>query len=261
MPSIPDRRKQIESLVPEGRIVTRKWLSKNAQLDDHAIDNLIKSEQLHLLRKGLYTRGALKVTWQQIVFTLQTIADTDFLVGGLTALELKGYSHYIPGNRKETIHLYGNDKWPAWINKLSDDVTFVKHTRRLIFNVMTDDESQQLATQIPIGEIELSISTPERACLEMLSDVPDRMSFEHAEELFQGMTNLSPRTLQRLLESCTSIKVKRLFFWLSARYNYSWAAKIDEKKISLGSGNRVIAENGELDKNYLITVPKRNTQE
>ncbi|GGH20081.1 hypothetical protein GCM10007423_00240 [Dyadobacter endophyticus] len=260
MPSIPDRRKQIESLIPEGRIVTRKWLSKSARLDEHAIDNLVKSEQLRLLWKGLYTRGTLKITWQQIVSTLQAIAETDFLVGGLTALQLKGYSHYIPGARKETIHLYGNDKWPAWINKLSDDVTFVKHTRRLLFSSMTDSESQQLTTQIPFGEIELSISVPERACLEMLYDVPDRISFEHAEELFQGMTNLSPRILQRLLESCTSIKTKRLFLWLSSRYNYSWATKIDQTRISLGSGNRVLAENGELDKNYLITVPRLDKQ-
>ena len=57
MASNPNRRKLLEELVPEGLIVSRKWLKQETDLSNHSIDNLVKSEQLKLLWKGLYTRG------------------------------------------------------------------------------------------------------------------------------------------------------------------------------------------------------------
>jgi len=55
MASNPNRRKLLEELVPEGIIVSRKWLKQETGFSNHAIDNLVKSEQLKLLWKGLYT--------------------------------------------------------------------------------------------------------------------------------------------------------------------------------------------------------------
>jgi hypothetical protein len=70
------------------------------------------------------------------------------------------------------------------------------------------------------------------------------------------MTTLSPKALQELMQDCTNIKVKRLFLWFAKRHNYVWFTKLNQEKINLGSGKRVIEKGGELDKNYLITVPK-----
>ncbi len=106
------------------------------------------------------------------------------------------------------------------------------------------------------GMEDLKISCPEKACLEMLNEVPEKISFEHADQLVQGMTTLSPRTLQKLLEQCSNIKVKRLFLWLGSHHSYTWFAKLKPENIHLGSGNRVIAKGGKLDKTYKITVPK-----
>lgn len=85
------RRNLIEKLVPEGIIVSRKWLMNQTGLNHHAIDNLVKSQQLKLLYKGLYTRGENRPSWQSIVYTLQHILRTDFIIGGIYALELKGF--------------------------------------------------------------------------------------------------------------------------------------------------------------------------
>lgn len=35
------------------------------------------------------------LTWEGVVCCLQNVLKTDLSVGGLTALELKGYSHYV----------------------------------------------------------------------------------------------------------------------------------------------------------------------
>lgn len=258
MTSKPKRRKLIEELVPEGFIITRKWLQHETGLSNHAIDNLVKSEQLNLLWKGLYTRGVNTPNWQSVVYTLQQIIKTDFIIGGIFALELKGFSHYLPTSGKVTVHLYGNDSLPVWTSDIVKNILFVKHTRTSLFNEMNVSISKKYTTSIPWKDhkAELSISTPERACLEMLNMVPANISFEHANQLIQGMTNLSPKALQQLLEMCTNIKVKRLFLWFAKRHNYPWYAKLNLEKIELGSGKRVIEKGGELDTQYLITVPK-----
>lgn len=91
--------------------------------------------------------------------------------------------------------------------------------------------------------------------LETLLGVPDKLSFDHAYELMQGMTSFSPRVVQKLLEQCINVKCKRLFLWLSERQNYPWFAKLNLKKIDLGSGNRMLLKGGKLNKKYQITVP------
>ena len=89
-----------------------------------------------------------------------------------------------------------------------------------------------------------------------MTDVPQKITFEHADQLMQGLTTLSPKTLQKTLEWCHNIKVKRLFFWFADRHNYVWWNKINREHIPLGSGNRMIAKGGKLDTNYKITVPE-----
>lgn len=254
----PDRRRLLEEMVPEGIIATRQWLMEEASLDKHAIDNLVKSGQLRLLWKGLYTRGKIQLSWQSIVHTLQYMMKTDYVVGGITALQLNGFSHYLPASRKETVHLYGNDKLPVWVNALSADLTMIRHSRRALFAGMDAATSDNFTSAVfwKSGTEDLKISCPERGCLEMLNEVPEKISFEHADQLIQGMTSLSLRSLQKLLEACTSVKVKRLFLWFASRHDYNWFAKLNTGSIDLGSGNRVIVKGGELDKTYKITVPK-----
>ncbi len=245
--------------MPEGMIVTRKWLISELGLGRHAIDNLVKSGQLKSLWKGVYARGNVQISWQGIVYALQAIEETDLIVGGLSALELRGFSHYLPVSaRKQTIHLYGNDKLPKWVNELSPKIDFVRHTRNEIFSDMGAEESMRYTSPFAWKEGlgALNISNPERACMEMLQEVPDHISFEHADQLIQGMTTLSPRTLQKLLEAATSIKVKRLLLWFGKRQNYSWFSRLSTETVELGSGNRVVAKAGKLDREYKITIPK-----
>jgi hypothetical protein len=101
----------------------------------------------------------------------------------------------------------------------------------------------------------LRLSCPEKACFEMLAGVPETTGFDHADELFQGMTSLSPSRLEALLRGCCSVKVKRLFFWFAERQDYAWLRPLDSGDFDLGKGKRVIARGGRLNKKYQITVP------
>lgn len=65
----------------------------------------------------------------------------------------------------------------------------------------------------------LKVSSPERAILEALDELPAHATFDNLDMIFQGLTNLRSRRLMTLLRACRSIKVKRLFFvfavWLA----------------------------------------------
>ena len=74
--------------------------------------------------------------------------------------------------------------------------------------------------------------------------------------LMQGLSNLSPRRLQKLLGDCRNIKVKRLFFYFADRHQHAWLKRLDKHAINLGEGKRMLIKGGKLDKTYLITVPE-----
>jgi hypothetical protein len=97
--------------------------------------------------------------------------------------------------------------------------------------------------------------------LEYLDELPKSSSYAEAKEIMENMISLSPSMVQNLLESCTSLKVKRLFLHLGEKINHPWFKKLNLDVIDLGSGKRVIFENGVLDKKYNITVPKDESYE
>jgi hypothetical protein len=264
MPVNADRRKKLAEMLPEGTITVSAWLLDNG-FSRHAIDNLVKSGALTALHHGVYVRGSAPVQWQAIVYALQNILNMDVTVGGLTALEMQGFAHYLSLSEKKNIHLFGKDKMPGWINSLLADVTFTWHNDKELLGREYRTKARPTGTKGLTSFVTerawrdgfegLVVSSPERAMLEVLMDVPEKISFEHADQLMQGMTTLSPRTLQGLLELSGNVKIKRLFLWLSERHNYCWLQKLDRTRIDFGKGNRMLIKGGKLDKKYQISVP------
>lgn len=263
MPLNAALRSAIMDLLPEGVVVTRGWLMGKGY-SRHAIDNLVKSQQLHLLKRGVYVRGRATITWQSIVYCLQSLEKLDLVIGGVTAMEMQGLGHYLSLSEKKVIHLYGTHKIPDWAGKVLSGTQFIRHSlNELAGSEAVSAEKEQFGLEFftkPVDWKEymqpLMVSTPERAYLEVLMDVPQKVSFEHADQLMQGLTSLSPRSLQKLLEGCSNIKVKRLFFWFADRYHYPWLEKLDRSRIDLGKGKRMLVKGGKFDNNYQITVPE-----
>ncbi len=260
-------------LVPHGLLVTRQWLlSKGASRSN--IDSWVRQGLLQSLVSGVMARAETrKLTWQAVVVSLQHML-CGLGPGGITALEEQGMAHYLPMNSGgRAIHLYGMVRPPAWLNRLSErhlpGVRFVWHGTkefggRFLQNNSYDAQSgEHLMNQLAWGTDEwpLTISSPERAVFELLADIPDQLSFEHADELLRGLPSLSPRKLTKLLELCESYKVRRLFLWFAERHQHPWLKHLDLTPYTmeggkLGSGKRVIAKEGRLDRKYLITVPE-----
>jgi hypothetical protein len=257
-----DIRKKLHLIIPEGSFVTRHWLL-NQGINHHTIDNLVKSVQLEVVRKGIYKRPFTKLSWQGVVLALQQMYDFDVVIGGLTALELQGYAHYLPLNKSSQIHLFSKRSLPDWTSSVVEGTNFVCHLQSDLqsrahlkngFNSILKGNTFLFPWRDELPGLEMS--DPERAILELLVDVPNEISFENAEQILQGMTSLSPNKLNELLLVCDNIRVRRLFLWMAERQNHQWFKKLNLADISLGSGNRVLLKGGVLNKKYKITVPQ-----
>lgn len=128
------------------------------------------------------------------------------VIGGRTALELQGFAHYIPMEGARRIHLYG-DRHPTWIKRLDDADLYRLHSTKL-FDERAVEETTDVDT--PVGS--LTCSTPERATLELLDELPRHESVHIVDTVFEGLTTLRPARLSKLLMSCRS---KVYHFWLA----------------------------------------------
>jgi hypothetical protein len=246
-------RPELDKLLPYGMPATRQWLLASG-MSRHQFDNAVKSGQLNPLARGVVARPGLPVTWQGLVAALQQMQAGCVYVGGITALAQSGMGHYM--QTSHTIHLYGDFLQPAWVKRLDLGVNFEWHSTRLLWSPKELEEARSLQEIRDVQGWSYRVAAPEQAFMELLRDVPDAVSFEHADQLMQGMTSLSPRRLDALMRACRHVKVKRLFLYFAERHGHAWLDHLDRDDYDLGAGKRVVARAGRLDSTYQITVPE-----
>ena len=263
---------QLERSLPEGLLVDAAWLTRqgySTSLRAH----YVASDWLRQPTRGVYSRQRGSLRWQQAVISLQTLLGMTLSVGGRTALALQGFAHYLARDIEE-VHLHGPKPPPNWLAKLPLPIQFIyRNDHRLFVNppaelgvLLNPDGGSEGRTPPdpkhfvvhPWGQWDwpLVLSTPERAILELLDELPDHESFEQADKLMGSLANLSPRRLQALLSQCRSIKVKRLFFFFADRHAHAWLKHLDKNTIDLGAGKRLLVKGGKLNRTYQITVPE-----
>jgi hypothetical protein len=260
--------------LPEGLVVTAAWLMDKGY-SPQLCNKYVARGWLERLGRGVYRRPGGKLTWEQIVISLQILLNLPVLVGGRTALDLQGFAHYITPETKD-VHLYSPRQIPAWLNRLRMPVHFHFHNTGTLFK--NDPISLGLTSvewnlrdggagtepthgafrSIPWGQWDwpLTLSTPERAILELLDGLPNHESFDQADKLMEGLATLRPRRLQKLLVDCKSVKTKRLFFYFADRHQHAWLKHLDKGAIDFGTGKRMLVRGGKLDPTYMITVPE-----
>ncbi len=217
-------------------------------------DLLIKyknSGWLESFGRGAYIRAGDKVEWPGALYTLQNQLSLPVHAGGKTALQLKGYAHYLPA-RQNKVFLYGPRGLilPAWFKQDRFGVQFVV-TRTNLFPT----DRREGFTDFRERDFSVRIAAPERAAMEMLHLVPREVGFDEAQLIMENLVALRTDVVQRLLAACRSIKVKRLFLYMAEKKEHTWLLKLDLSKVDLGKGKRMIVPHGRFDAKYQITVP------
>lgn len=60
----------------------------------------------------------------------------------------------------------------------------------------------------------------------------------------------------KILEQCSSFKVKRLFLYMAEKSKHTWFKRLDLSNVTLGSGPRSLCKGGVRDAKYNIIIPK-----
>ncbi|MFC1643655.1 type IV toxin-antitoxin system AbiEi family antitoxin [Chlamydiota bacterium] len=250
-----EKRTKINKLIsnwPKGTVYTAFFL-KQLGYNYDLLRFYKKSKWLESVGNGAYKLDGDNIDWFGGIYALQTQLNLDMHVGGKTALELKGHSHYITFKTPK-IFLYGvrGEKLPQWFKQYDWD-TKVKFVATGLFSTSMPDTLSNYAYR----DFKIVISAPERAAMEMLYHVPKEQGFDEAQKIMEGLFTLRPEEVQMLLERCNSIKVKRLFMYIVEKHDFPWVNKLKMDKINFGKGERQIVKQGILNQKYKITVPKK----
>jgi Transcriptional regulator, AbiEi antitoxin, Type IV TA system/Transcriptional regulator, AbiEi antitoxin N-terminal domain len=246
---------RLQRLLPEGLLVDTTWLDAHGYRRQWR-EKYVAHGWLEGVTRGVYQRPGpstdVALAWQRVVISLQRLLGVQVHVGGRTALELVGRSHYVPLQGPRDVHLYAAAPLPSWVFRVPADARFVAHRRSKLFG---PDMPQISAWVWGHWGWTLDVSSEERALCELLDQVPERETFHQADVLMESASTLSPRRVQTLLEACQSVKVKRLFLWFAERHQHAWFARLDVSRIDLGRGKRQLVAGGRYDTKYQITVP------
>ena len=152
-------------------------------------------------------------------------------VGGKTALAWRGVRHNLPA--REPLSLWGEGKasLPEWFEALFPS----RYTTRNPFSPkLPRNYGLQPLPETPGGVL---VSVPERALLEMLSEVGVHQGIEEARNIMEGARTLRPEVLTTLLKHCRRVKVVRLCVTWAGELDLPWAAtakKAAEKRTGRG---------------------------
>lgn len=156
-------------------------------------------------------------------------------VGSKTALTWRGVRQNLAF--RETISLWGSrpQKLPEWFTQ-----RFPAHYQatQLFDTMLTPGYGLQ---PLPNGRQALLVSVPERAMLELLSDLGKTQSLGEARELVEGLPSLRESVLEELLAHTTRIKVVRAAATFGQELQLPWAAIALRHSDRLGGGQRWLA--------------------
>ena len=253
-----EKKSKINRLIsqwPRGTVRTASYLNRLGFSHDLLV-RYRQSGWLQSFGRGAYILYGDKVEWTGVLYAFQNQLGLDVHPGGKTALELKGYAHYLalaPGEGR--VFLYGAQGLvlPSWFKGERLGIKIV-----MIRTNLFPKNSKEGFSEFSDKDFSIMISSPERAAMELLHLVPGKISFDEALLIMENLISLRPDVVQRLLGLCRSIKVKRLFMYMAERQQHSWVSELDTSRIDMGKGKRMIVPKGKYDSTYQITVPRHS---
>ncbi len=264
-PQRTPRLKPLLDTVPPGFMVDTPWI-KARGLDSKSIHDYVARGWLERVVRGVYRRplpaGALgddEEPWAIPLLSLQWLMKYAVHLGGESALDMAGYAHDLRLGGRPRVHFHG--EVPSWLKRLPMQTEIVVHRHTLFGDdpLGIDGASLGAAGSRPRVDVwgwHLKTSSPERAILEALDELPRNTTFESLDKVFEGLVSLRPRRLMALLKACRSVKVRRLFFVFADKHQHAWRKHLDASRIDFGSGPRALAHGGRLHPAYRIYVPE-----
>jgi hypothetical protein len=213
--------------LPAGAPLTPKELAALGISADLAV-HYVRSGWLTRLARGVYCRKGDTLLLNPSLRLLERQI-TGLHVGGKSALAWYGISHYV--SQRSALYLYGwaAARLPSWFQERFP----AEYHRKRLF----DEQPAEFLDVTPFEKRvdEPLVSAPERAFLELLSEVGVRQPLQEARELAERAYTLRSDVLERLLKRCTSVKTVRLCLRLGHELSLPWASKLTPARLPTGS--------------------------
>ena len=241
---------QILETTPHDSVLFGSWLSSKG-LDARGQYAYMKSGWLDRISKGVYKMHGTKPSLLAAVSSYNTQLGKRCIVGAYTALELRGYSHYVSMG-KPTAYLFTDkrNKLPSWFLKEEWDMTVKYMTTSFLGDELLGVETMN------VGQHNLFVSSTERAFLECLNLPDASSSLLDIYYIMESLTTMRPKLIQTMLESCTSLKVKRLFLYMAEKANHPWFKALKIENMNIGTSRLMITPTGKYINKYNMTISK-----
>jgi len=232
-----DKLNKLYTHLASGTPLTSEALAALGISADLAV-HYVRAGWLERLARGVYCRPNDPPALHPSVALLQRTFE-GLHVGGKSALDWHGIRHYV--SQRPILHLYGwkAGRLPGWFTQRFP----AEYHRKRLFK-------EQLGAPLHIRPFENRkgaplVSAPERALLEVLSEVGVRQPLQEARELVESTYSLRADVLRDLLKRCTSIKTVRLCLRFGRELSQPWADKLDPSQLPKGSDRPWVSRSGD----------------
>ena len=229
----PTKLKSLYTSLESGHPITAAGLAALG-ISKYLAVHYVRSGWLSRLARGVYSRPGDSLALHPSLSVLETL-HPGLHVGGKTALEWQGVRHYV--TQQPALQLYGLHaaRLPKWFTSRFP----AEYRRKRLF-----DEGQDAmfhVSRLDHDATKALVSEPERAWLELLSEVGVRQPISEARELAEGTQTMRVRVMRTLLTHCTSIKAVRLCLQLGREVGAPWVAKLDPSELPTGSNKPCVS--------------------
>ena len=195
---------------------------------------LARSGWLKHLARGVYMLPGDTLTRDGCLAFLST-QTPGFHVGSKTALAWRGVSQNIAF--REHLSLWGDTprRLPEWFTHRFP----AGYQATQLFDA-TLPKAFGLQP-LPAADPRVLVSVPERAMLELLSDVGKVQSLTETRELVESLSGLRAKVLDELLTHTTRIKVVRMAATLATSMKLPWSTLASKHSERIGGGARWVA--------------------
>lgn len=230
-----------------GGLMFSDWLLANgysAQL----VKRYRESGWLEMLSPGVTYRKNDKLSALAAVSSFNSQMKRGLRVAAASALELIGFSHYVQIGKPQLVMALDTSTVPNWMRHDVFDMVFVPFYTE-IFPEIKSLEIERNGTTV-------LASSPELAFMECLHLVPKRYNYMDLYYIMEQLTALDASSVQTLLETVKSQRIKRMFLYMAEKAGHYWFELLDMAKMGLTSSKLQLVPGGVYNAKYQITIPK-----
>lgn len=206
------------------------------------------------ISKGVYYSETEDISLFDVIHALVEQAGFKIHIAGISALKVFGYYEQIDFRSKYVL-VYSQKRIfkPKWLKIIE-----LKKNFKIELVYRTFLKTDEFIKEVYVEKKPVPVSIPERAVLEAINEIRNYEDYIEFLKVFETIINLNPQHLDELLISCKSVKVKRLFLFLSENYKKPYFEKLNLNKYNLGNGVREVfkSKDNKYISKYKLMVPE-----